>query len=128
VQHPECRPRKKDPCTEWRPRGDPERYIQVADGPAFGDAIVVRTPSERPIFVEGELPDRDLVSLVLYARSNPRLHAADGISGMQISGRYPIMSIAPLKDRSIWVRFSGDGARFRRSLRKLEAGPPHNRS
>jgi hypothetical protein len=108
VRHLECKPTEKGGCIQWRVLPERGAYVQVADGPAFSDSVMVRRLSERPIQVDGEFMDRDLISLVLYIRSKPETKSAGG-SPIVVSGTYPIMSIERQRNGSVWVRMSEDG-------------------
>ena len=84
-------------------------YAQVADGAVFGPVPTIRRPSERPISLDGNLTDTELLSLVGYIRSKPTPELKDGRIALGVSGTYPIRDIEQQKDGSLWVVMSLDG-------------------
>lgn len=129
VQRFECRPAVRDAdCADWKAEGEPKTYIQVADKAKFGASLIVRTSAERPIEVDGDFSDHDLISLVAFARSKPRFPRATtpdgGISGRipdGPSGRYPVSWIRP-DPHGVYIAFSegtgiGEGIVVRRTRR-----------
>jgi len=70
----ECRPATSDgECVNSEAGGEPGSYVQVADTRAFTSEVCVRSNWERPIAVNGEFSDEDLVSLVAFIRAKPQL-------------------------------------------------------
>jgi hypothetical protein len=120
VTHLECKP-KNGTCLEWHAQPKPGEYLQVADGRAFDESLAVRRTSERPILIDGEFSDQDLLSLVLFIRTRPAPRGANSV--MRISGERPIMAIERTNDASVWVRMSDDGVSGETAtVRKTSAG------
>ena len=110
VRHLECRPQvSRKPCLRWNLLPKPGTYAQVADGAVFGAVPTIRRPSERPISLDANLTDTDLLSLVAYIRSKPRPELKDGRIALNVSGTYPIREIDQQKDGTLWVMMSLDG-------------------
>jgi hypothetical protein len=108
VLHLQCSPAKgRRGCLEWIPsqRRKAGTYVQVADGKDFGRPLAPRSVHERPIDVEGDLADDDLVSLVNYLRTGP----APTTKSLGLSRNEPIMSIRLRKDAAVDVNLSRDG-------------------
>lgn len=88
VRHLQCRPRRDDgPCLEWEALPNTDDYVQIADGPSFDGAVTIRRSSERPIQVDGNFSDEDLLSLVAYIRSKPAPTTAPNSVAIGVSGR-----------------------------------------
>jgi hypothetical protein len=133
----ECRPAARNgDGADWKATDESKTYIQVADKTKFGDSLMVRTPAERPISVDGDFSDSDLISLVAFARSKPRFPARttpDGVITGRYpdgpSGRYPVSWIRR-DPRRVYIAFSdgsgiGEGIFVRRTRRgwlMVEAG------
>jgi hypothetical protein len=111
VQSFECRPAVRGgDCSDWKANDEPKTYVQVADKANFGASLIVRSRPERPITVEGQFSDKDLISLVAFVRSRPNLPPLPdgGIRGPSgVSGREPIIDISQ-QPESVWVRMSQD--------------------
>ena len=108
VLHLQCSPAKgRRGCLEWIPsqRRKPGAYVQVADGKDFGRSLAPRSLHERPIDVEGDISDDDLVSLVDYLRTGP----APATKSLGLSRSEPIMSIRLRKDAAVDVNLSRAG-------------------
>jgi hypothetical protein len=67
--------------------------------------LAPRSIHERPIDVDGDLSDYDLVSLVNYLRTGP----APTTNSLGLSRNEPIMSIRLRKDATVEVNLSRDG-------------------
>jgi hypothetical protein len=108
VLHLQCSPAEGQPgCLEWIPsaRRKAGTNVQVADGKDFGRPLTFRSIHERPIDVDGEISDNDLVSLVTYLRTGP----APTTKTLGLGRNQPIMSIRLQKDATVVVNLSRDG-------------------
>jgi hypothetical protein len=123
VRHLECKPAgSRKPCLSWHLLPETGSYVQVADGAVFGPVPTIRRPSERPIALDGNLTDADLLSLVQYIRSKPTPEVRDRSIALGVSGTYPIREIYQQKDGSLFVFMSlngrvGETATVRRTKR-----------
>jgi len=113
AQRFECRPSARDgDCSDWQATGDAKTYIQVADQAKFGVSPIVRSPTERPIVVEVNFSDNDLISLVAFIRSKPPLPPLPPGKGRfpdGVSGRYPVASIWRDEHGAVLVGLTDDG-------------------